>query len=381
MAEEPETTQNDEAPRRCPACGARVASRATTCLMCGTSLDEQKPAPEDEKRRKLPDWVRGLIVVGLALLILAAGAYAFHRLMSAEPTETTPTVTPSRTPTAVPTATPTPTPPPTHTPTSVPPRVHQVQPDETLSEIAEYYDVPVSDILSLNPDLDPELIQVGQVLLIPPDLSQLLSSELTPTPGDFVVHVVAAGETLSEIAEKYGVSVELIRLANDLPEGDETIQINQSLAIPAGTPVPSPTPTVDVNATPTPMPLYAAPPLLSPRDGVELSTADTPVVLEWVSVSILGSREWYEVRLFQPAGGVISQTVHTRATSWRLPVDLLLQAEDEQNEFLWQVQIVREQRASAGESAYIEAGKPSQTRSFIWLAPTPTAEPTSASAR
>jgi len=273
--------------------------------------------------------------------------------------------------------TPSPTPPPTHTPTPVPPRVHQVQPDETLSEIAESYGVQVSSILALNPDLDAELIQVGQVLLIPPDLALLALNEPTETPDDFIVHVVVAGETLSDIAEKYGVSVELIKTANDLAEDDESLQANQSLEIPAGTPTPSPTPTVDVNATPTPIPLYVAPPLLSPLDGVVFSSADTPIVLEWVSVSTLRQDEWYEVQLFQTSGGTISQTVLTRATSWRLPSSLLLQAEDPQTDFSWRVRIVRERAGASEGSPYEKAGALSSTRVFTWLSPTPSPAPVS----
>ena len=376
MVEEPETTTNDDAPRRCPACGSRVASHASTCLMCGTSLDEPEPVPESsetEKQRKLPGWVRALIVVGLTLLFLAAGALGFYRLMRVDPAELTPTVTPSRTPTPSPTMTPSPTPPPTHTPTPVPPRVHQVQPDETLSEIAERYGVQVSEILALNPDLDAELIQVGQVMLIPPDLSLLVSNEPTATSENFIVHVVVAGETLGEIAEKYGVSVELIRIANELSEDAGSIQANQSLEIPAGTPVPSPTPITDVNATPTPIPLYVAPPLLSPLDGVVLSTGDTPIMLAWASVSTLRKNEWYEVQLFQTSGGVISQTVLTRATSWRLPSDLLPQVGEPQTDFSWRVRIVRERASGSEDSLYENAGELGPTRVFAWLSPTPAA--------
>lgn len=373
MEEEPPVRTEDEQPRLCPVCGARVAARATTCLICGAVLNEQEPAHEAETKRELPGWVQGLAAVGLALLILAAGGFGLYRLMQSNPQEAAPSVTPSHTPTSSPTATATRTPPPTLTPTSPPPRVHQVQPNETLSEIAENYNVPISDLLALNPDLDPELIQVGQVLLIPPDISLLASTEPTATPGDFIVHVVAAGETLDSISEKYGVSVDKIRLANGLPEGDQTIRVNQSLAIPVDTPTPTPTPIPDTDTTPTAIPLYPAPPLLNPLDGAILSPADGPLVLEWASVGILRKNEWYEVQLLEPGGGVISQTAYTRATSWRVPGTLLLEAKTEKSKFSWHVRVVR-----GSDTKYEQAGAPSRKRSFVWLAPTPSPEPTSA---
>jgi hypothetical protein len=92
MAEELETSPQTEKPqpRRCPACGSRVAAMATTCLMCGASLVEEAVELEEEEeeaeaRGGLPGWIRALIVVGLALVILSAGIFGYYQLMTAEP--------------------------------------------------------------------------------------------------------------------------------------------------------------------------------------------------------------------------------------------------------------------------------------------------------
>ena len=141
MAEEPQVSLPTEEPRRCPACGSRVAALATTCLMCGTSLVEGEPTPEQPEKKglqRLPGLARALIVVILALAILSAGSFGLYTLMDTEPEEATPTATPTRTLTPTPTSTPSPTPLPTSTPTPVPPLVHQVQEGETLIVIAEW---------------------------------------------------------------------------------------------------------------------------------------------------------------------------------------------------------------------------------------------------
>jgi len=385
MAEEPEVPPKTEKPRYCPACGSRVAAMATTCLMCGASLVEEEAAPAEKGQQGLPGWARALIVVALALAILSAGGFGLYTLLTAEPEpepeNVTPTTTPTRTPTATPTSTPTQTPTPTSTPTPIPPLVHQVQPGETLSDIAVANDTTVEKILALNPDVDSDLIQAGQLLLIPvatptPGPTSTLEPGVpTPTPPDYIVHIVARGETLSTIAEKYDVSVESIRAASDLPPGDDTIFVNQSLTIPMGTPMPSPTPTIDPNATPTPVPPYSAPPLLSPPDGAVLVGSEEPILLQWASVSVLRNDEWYELTLSQPPGGVVSATIHTRATAWHIPLDLLPTTNADEREFRWRVQVVQEARDRDGALVYQKAGAPGQVRTFIWLEPTPTPTP------
>ena len=355
---------------------------ATTCLMCGAPLveeeEEEEAAPEQRAQRRLPGWARVLIVVTLALAILSAGSFGLYKLLEAEPEVVTPTVTPTRTPTATPTSTPTQTPTPTSTPTPVPPLVHQVQEGETLIVIAAAHDTTVEAILALNPNADVELINVGQLLLIPvatptPGPTSTLEPGVpTPTLADYIVHIVAPGDTLLSIAEEYRVTVMLIRAANDLPPDDDTIRVNQSIVVPMGTPMPSPTPTTDPNATPTPVPPHRAPPLLSPPDGAVIVGSDEPILLQWASVSVLRDDEWYELALFQPPGGVISATTYTRATAWRVPLDLPQASDTDVREFHWQVQVVREVRDRSGELIYEEAGLPSQVRTFTWLIPTPT---------
>lgn len=46
-------------------------------------------------------------------------------------------------------------------------------------------------------------------------------------------HVVQPGDTLSRIAEKYGISVEALSSLNKIPK-DQTIYPNQKILIPSG---------------------------------------------------------------------------------------------------------------------------------------------------
>jgi len=353
--------------------------------MCGASLTEAKEhEPDEARKRRIPSWIGSVVVAVLALVVVGAGGFGLYTMLSAdpEPDPTVPAITPSPTSTPLPTSTPTSTPIPTPTPTPLPPRAHDVEEGETLSDIAELYDVTMDEILALNPDLDPELIKAGQVLLVPAEAPTSGPSDtgetgdFDPSSNEFVVHVVSAGETLSSIAEEYDVPISVIRAANDLSPEDETIRAEQSLVIPMSTPTPSPTPTAAPNEEPTPVPPYAAPSLLYPANGAVLAD-DAPVLLQWASVSVLADDEWYELRLRQASGGVVSSTVRTRATAWRVPLELLARAETDAPRIRWSVRVVRE----VGEGAYEEAGAASATRAFVWegLVPTqsPAATPTS----
>jgi len=374
MAEEPRVTLPSEEQRRCPACGTRVAAQATTCLMCGASLTETKTALKEKAPHKMPTWIRALIIVGLALIILATVGFGIYTLMTSETQDPTPTLPSTQTPTNTPI--PTPTQAPTPSPTPIPPIVHQVQEGETLITIAELHETTVEAIVALNPGVESDLLQVGQVLLIPvgtptPAPTATLDPNVpTPTPGDYLIHVVEPGETLITVAEQYGVSVALLHETNDMPIGDTTIFVNQTLIIPLGTPQPTTAPTIDPNATPTPIPPYPAVQPLSPPDGAIFVGDAEPIVLQWGSVSVLNDNEWYRVTLFHPPSNAPLERSYTRTTAWRIPFELLTTAGV--GEFRWDVRVVRETRGRGGRWTYKEADATGESYTFTWLDVTPT---------
>lgn len=378
MSEEPALSARAEEPRYCPHCGARVAARATSCLMCGNPLSLE--ALQERAVRPRSHWLFWMVAAAVSLLVLGVARWLLQPLLvpaTATPTSgTTPTRTSTPTIPPTPSATPTVTP----TPTPLPPRAHQVQFGDTLSSIAQRYDTTVEEILALNPGITPEQLQVGQVLLIPPALptpGAVPSAEVegpTATPGDFILHVVAPGETLLAIAEKYQVTVALIRAANpEIPPGSDVIRVNQTLIIPLGTPMPTLTPTPNPQATATPMQAYPAPPLLSPPDGAVFGGPRATIVLQWASVAVLRPSEWYELRI--TSGGMQPLVVRTRTTAYRMPAELYPPEGSSGREFRWRVRVVRQVWATG---AYEPASEIGSGRTFRWLEapPTPTPSPT-----
>ncbi len=98
---------------------------------------------------------------------------------------------------------------------------YQVQSGDTLSLIALRYSVTVDELVQANGLADPDMIYIGQTLVIPREQPQ----------GNGQIHTVQTGESLAMIAKRYGVSTEQIIAANSLPDIN-SIYSGQQLTIP-----------------------------------------------------------------------------------------------------------------------------------------------------
>ena len=102
---------------------------------------------------------------------------------------------------------------------------HVVKPGETLYSIAQRYGVPLDKLAIANNITNPSLVRVGQRLTIPSGDSAGSSA------GARRVHVVQKGETLTSIAARYGVTPQQIRQANNLQD-PRLLMVGQQLVIP-----------------------------------------------------------------------------------------------------------------------------------------------------
>lgn len=105
--------------------------------------------------------------------------------------------------------------------------IYTVKSGDTLSTVAERYNVSVTKLKRAN-RLTSNMLRVGDRLEIPS--ADRVERNLKPAP-ETRVHVVRSGDTLSEIGERYGVSVSKLRSANGLR--GNSLRIGQRLVIPA----------------------------------------------------------------------------------------------------------------------------------------------------
>ncbi|HEX6971416.1 MAG TPA: peptidoglycan DD-metalloendopeptidase family protein [Limnochordia bacterium] len=94
---------------------------------------------------------------------------------------------------------------------------YTVKEGETLSEIALRYGIHLSTILAANDLVDADFVQAGQKLSI--------------FTVDGVLHRVQAGESLWEISQRFGVAMEEIIWANDISDPAH-LEVQQQLFIP-----------------------------------------------------------------------------------------------------------------------------------------------------
>ncbi len=110
------------------------------------------------------------------------------------------------------------------------PQTHIVQPGENLTSIAQIYNLTPADLTTLNVIADTGEVYVGQILtisvsapppaeLIPPaenagdGAQSIVSAGISPT-----IHIVQRGETLFQIATRYGTTMNALSEANGITD-------------------------------------------------------------------------------------------------------------------------------------------------------------------
>lgn len=111
------------------------------------------------------------------------------------------------------------------------PGIHTVAQGETLSEIAEVYGIPVAVLAEANDIANLDLIVTGATLLLPGREGATATGE-TPTR---VGHRVGAGENLEGIAAAYDTSVAALLAANPELTDPDLLITGQILFLPAAT--------------------------------------------------------------------------------------------------------------------------------------------------
>lgn len=124
----------------------------------------------------------------------------------------------------------------------VAPRTHVVAAGETLSHIAARSGVSVAALRQTN-GLRGHRIRAGQRLLLPAPGTPAAQVDATPEAGSGGVHVIAPGDTFWDIARVYGTTPEALAAANGLGV-TATLRPGRELRLPTGRPAQPGTPRI-----------------------------------------------------------------------------------------------------------------------------------------
>jgi peptidoglycan DL-endopeptidase LytF len=101
---------------------------------------------------------------------------------------------------------------------------------DSLSVIAKRFGISTEALRSAN-KLTSDLLRVGQTLTIPTSGAEVAPSDTT-SPAKTTSYTVVSGDSLSVIAKRFGISTEALRSANKLTS--DLLQVGQTLTIPSG---------------------------------------------------------------------------------------------------------------------------------------------------
>ncbi|CAB4560303.1 unannotated protein [freshwater metagenome] len=131
------------------------------------------------------------------------------------------------------------------------PATYTVQAGDTVSSIAEAFELPTPAILTLNGLSWNSLVHEGQILKLSPEPTKKRAG--SPARLAAGGYVVSPGDTVTTIAGRLGISAQALTAHNGL-QPDSTIYAGQMLSVPGAT-----RPTVERTA-PTAMPVIASTP-------------------------------------------------------------------------------------------------------------------------
>jgi len=238
--------------------------------------------------------------------------------------------------------------PPTATATPVPPTAtpstttYVVRKGDTLSAIAQRFGVSLAALESANPSIDPDRLTIGMKITIPSTRAAQPTATATSAAGSAPAKQVYVVQAGDTLTR---IAIQFGVTEADLVAANPGLNPNQ-ITVGQRLVIPGGAPSPSVTVTPSPSPaaaLYPAPVLVSPRNGTSITGKNQEITLRWTWSRSLGSAEWFEVQMWK-AGESPQGRVWTKQTSWLISKTLY------PGNYSWRIVVVRQRGDGTGQA-------------------------------
>ncbi len=107
--------------------------------------------------------------------------------------------------------------------------LYTIRAGDTFYKLSQQFNVSVEALMRANPGVDPNNLQIGQVICIP-QMAPPMPPSMPPCPNGFL-YTIKPGDTFYKLSQQFNVSVEALMRAN--PGVDpNNLQIGQVICIP-----------------------------------------------------------------------------------------------------------------------------------------------------
>src|SRR5699024_10924842 len=112
--------------------------------------------------------------------------------------------------------------------------LYTIRQGDTFYKLSQRFGVSVDALMRANPGVDPQNLQVGQVICVPQDTQPMPPTPPKPSCPNEFLYTVRQGDTFYKLSQQFGVSVDALMRAN--PGVDpQNLQVGQVICVPQDT--------------------------------------------------------------------------------------------------------------------------------------------------
>jgi LysM repeat protein len=213
---------------------------------------------------------------------------------------------------------------------------------DTLSAIAQRFGVSLAALERANPSINPDRLTIGTKIIIPSTRAAQPTATATSAAGSAPAKKVYIVQPGDTLTR---IAIQFGVTEAALVAANPGLNPDQ-IAVGQRLVIPGGSPVPSATVTPSPSPktaLYPAPVLVGPANGTSITGKNQEITLRWTWSRSLESAEWFEVQMWK-SGESPQGRVWTKQTSWLIGKTLY------PGNYSWRIVVVRQQSDGTGQA-------------------------------